>query len=105
MYVLLEFLETEIGKSVINYLITLFGATAMYVFSLNRGFDGAVYFLKRFFPGRSDAFYDRVDFLVVILSGSIVGTVFFSPDNALEALAAGFGWVGAMNVLLSHKGN
>jgi hypothetical protein len=85
------------------YLITLFGSVAMYVFSLNRGFEGAIAFLKKFFPGHPDVFYDRLDFFVVVLAGSIIGTIFFSPSNALQALAAGFGWVGAINILLSPK--
>ena len=88
----------------LNYLTTLFGATAMYVFSLNKGFHGAVAFLRRFFPGRPDLFYDRLDFIVVTLAGSIIGTIFFSPETRLAALAAGFGWVGAVNVLLSTRG-
>ncbi|MDX6496970.1 MAG: hypothetical protein QOG23_230 [Blastocatellia bacterium] len=86
------------------YVITLFGAFCMYVFSLTRGFQGAISFLKKFFPGHSEVFYDRLDFFVVILAGSIIGTIFFSPNSALQALAAGFGWVGAVNVLLSPKG-
>src|SRR6185312_15599046 len=85
------------------YLITLFGSVAMYVFSLNKGFEGSVAFLRRFFPGHSVVFYDRLDFFIVVLAGSIIGTIFFSPSNALQALAAGFGWVGAINILLSSK--
>ena len=88
---------------VLYYLVTLFGATAMYVFSLNKGFDGAVGFLKKVFPGRTDSFYYRVDFLIVSFAGSIIGTIFFSPTNNLQVLAAGFGWVGTVNVLL-HQG-
>ncbi len=87
------------------YLITLFGAFCMYVFSLNRGFQGAVDFLRRFFPNHTPVFYDRLDFFVVILAGSVIGTIFFSPTNTFQALAAGFGWVGAINVLLSPRGD
>lgn len=85
------------------YLTTLFGATAMYVFALNKGFEGAIPFLRRFFPNRTDTFYNRVDFFIVILAGSIIGTISFSPQSTLQALAAGFGWVGAMNVLMTPK--
>jgi hypothetical protein len=88
---------------VLFYLTTLFGATAMYVFALNKGFQGSVPFLKGFFPGRSETFYNRVDFFIVILAGSIIGTISFSPSSSLQALAAGFGWVGAMNVLMTPK--
>ena len=76
---------------------------AMYVFSLNKGFNGSVDFLKKMFPNHSPLFYDRIDFFVVIFVGSIIGTIFFSPANTLQALSAGFGWVGAINILLSPK--
>jgi hypothetical protein len=85
------------------YLITLFGSTAMYVFSLSKGFHGSVDFLRKMFPDHSQLFYDRIDFFVVIFAGSVIGTIFFSPTNTLQALAAGFGWVGAINVLMSRK--
>lgn len=87
----------------IYYVTTLFGSTAMYVFSLNKGFHGSVDFLRKMFPEHSEVFYDRIDFFIVIFAGSVIGTIFFSPTNTLQALAAGFGWVGAINVLLSPK--
>jgi hypothetical protein len=100
---IIELLSRVDSDKAAYYVITLFGAFCMYVFSLTKGFQGAVSFLKRFFPGHSDVFYDRLDFFVVILAGSIIGTIFFSPNSALQALAAGFGWVGAVNVLLSPR--
>lgn len=95
---------SDIVQFLLHYLLTLFGAIVMYVFSLHKGFKGAEDFLKKCFPGHTDVFYIRADLFVVVLSGSIIGTVFFSPNNPIEALAAGFGWVGAMKVLLSHQG-
>ena len=97
-------LTNAVGFSVLLfYLTTLFGATAMYVFALNKGFEGAFPFLKRVFPGHSDTIYNRIDFFIVIFAGSIIGTICFSPTSSLQALAAGFGWVGAMNVLMTSK--
>jgi uncharacterized membrane protein YbjE (DUF340 family) len=98
-----NFIEFVRGDVFIHYILTFFGAFAMYVFSLNKGFKGATPFLKKILPGNSQVFYDRLDFLFVVISGSIIGYVFFSPSNPLEALAAGFGWVGAMNILMSSK--
>ena len=37
----------------IYYVTTLFGSTAMYVFSLNKGFHGSVDFLRKMFPEHS----------------------------------------------------
>ena len=86
---------------VLRYLTTLFGATAMYVFSLNRGFEGSVSWLRRMWPGRDAVVYDRLDFLIVIFGGSVIGFISFSPASAYQALAAGFGWVGSINVLMN----
>jgi hypothetical protein len=100
--VILNFLKGPLFVPISNYLTTLFGAAAMYVFSLNKGFQGSVDFLRKFFPDKSEVFYTRFDFFIVIIFGSIIGMIFFSPSTTLEALAAGFGWVGAINVLMTE---
>ncbi|HSF94054.1 MAG TPA: hypothetical protein VLA52_03440 [Thermohalobaculum sp.] len=85
---------------ILIYLATAFGAAGMYVFSDYKGFENSKSFLKRFFPGKATVFYDRSDFFLMVASGTIIGTICFSPINYYEALAAGFGWTGAMNVLM-----
>src|SRR3712207_4732213 len=45
---------------------------------------------SKIFPGHGDTFYFRSNFLVVTIIGSVIGFIFFSPTNLLEALAAGF---------------
>jgi hypothetical protein len=85
------------------YVVTLFGTVATYVFGLQKGFEGSVAFLRRIAPDRSDVFYSRVDFLIVTFVGSLIGLIIFAPRNAFQALAAGCGWVGALNVLLSAR--
>lgn len=87
---------------VLYFFITMFGAMAMYAFSLMKGFEGAATFLRRVLPDRQQVFYDRLDFVVVVIAGSIIGYIFFSPASQLEALAAGFGWVGAISVLMNR---
>src|SRR5687767_5929174 len=95
--VALEWLKREVLVPEFGlYLVTLFGATAMYAFSLQKGFPGSIPFLKKMLPLKSDVFYNRFDFALVVTSGSIIGHIFFQPVSTLEALAAGFGWVGAM---------
>lgn len=84
------------------YLIALLGATSTYVFSLNKGFEGATRFLRRMFPGRSKVFYDRLDFFLVIFVGSGLGFILFGPTTNTQALMAGLGWVSTVNVLLSR---
>jgi hypothetical protein len=85
-----------------QYLLTLFGATAMYVFSLHKGFQGAAPFLRTVAPGHHDVFYARLDFVLVTVFGSIIGYIAFMPETPFQALAAGFGWVGTMNVLIAQ---
>ena len=52
-------------RPLIYYVITLFGAPAAYVFSLNKGFQGSIPFLKKLFPGYDPLFYQRLDCLLV----------------------------------------
>lgn len=85
------------------YLVTLFGAIAMYVFGAHKGFEGSVGFLRRILPNRAELFYHRTDFVLVSFIGSIVGIIVFNPSNAFQALAAGCGWVGSLNMLLAGR--
>lgn len=75
----------------------------MYVFSLNKGLPVATPVIKRLFRDKSEAFYDWSDLLVVVVFGSIIGSIVFHPQSALPALAAGFGWVGAVSTLVSQR--
>jgi hypothetical protein len=86
-------------EGVRNYFFTMCGATSLYLFSLSKGFNGSTPVLKRLFPDRKEVFYDRVDFIVVIVLGSIIGYVFFHPNTPPQSLAAGFGWIAAVNAL------
>lgn len=55
------------------FFITMFGVMSMYVFSLMKGFEGAATFLRRMIPDHQQVFYDRLDFVVVVIAGSIIG--------------------------------
>jgi hypothetical protein len=85
------------------YGMTLFGAFAMHVFQQYKGFTGSIGFLKAAFPARSAVFYVRLDLCIVVLFGSVIGYVVFSPTAPLPALAAGFGWTGAMQSLIAKR--
>ncbi|MFP5263730.1 MAG: hypothetical protein ACLGJB_17760 [Blastocatellia bacterium] len=99
----LQLFGYTIPAKVVWFVITLFGATVMYMFALSKKAPGSVTFLQTILPGRTQLFYDRLDFLVVVFVGSIIGTIFFHPTDALQALSAGFGWIGALNLLVSKK--
>ena len=94
------FLASPLFTAIVYYVTTLFGAASMYVFSQLKGFEGAIPLLKRFFPHRSEVFYNWADFCIVILIGSTIGAIVFTPTTLLQALSAGFGWVGVFNILM-----
>src|SRR5215468_8725991 len=96
---LVDFILTY-GDTIRIALTTLFGSAGMYVFSNYKGFDNSINFLKKMIPNRSDTFYYRTDFVLMSCSGALIGLITFSPQGIYQALAAGFGWTGAMNVLL-----
>jgi hypothetical protein len=77
----------------------------MYVFSLHKGFQGSAAFLRTVAPGHEDVFYARTDFVLVTVFGSIIGYIAFTPTTSFQALVAGFGWVGTMNVLIAQGSN
>jgi len=99
----IEIANKVANPDIVHYLATLFGAIAMYIFSLFKGFEGATPALRKLFPNRSQVYYDRLDFLLVTVCGSIIGTIFFQPHDSLQGLSAGFGWVGALSVLTNPK--
>lgn len=98
-----EFFVTKEGQAISLYLTTLFGSFIMYIFSFQKGFDGSIGVLKRLFPAKKKVFYDRVDFLVVVVSGSFVGMILFIPTSHVQAFSAGLGWVGAINMILRKQ--
>ena len=103
MQPLLDFSNFIAAPPVLNFFATLFGSVAMYMFSLYKGFEGTTPALKKLLPNRPQVYYDRLDFVAVVITGSIIGTIFFQPKNALQGLSAGFGWVGALSVLTNPK--
>ncbi|GJH28154.1 hypothetical protein [Caballeronia novacaledonica] len=83
------------------YVDTVIGAAAMYVFSLYHGFEGSVAFLRKMFPNRSNTFYDRCDFIVVTILGSVLGFKLLDPQHPPQAVMAGLGWVSAVTVVMN----
>jgi hypothetical protein len=107
----MELLNLIVSNSVISaifagclmYGASLLGAFLMYFFAAKNGLEGTIPRLQQLLPGRTETFYFRMDFVLVILLGPIVGLICFSPTNAFQALAAGCGWVSALNVLVQQK--
>jgi hypothetical protein len=75
----------------------------MYLFTSAKGLESTVPKIKQLIPGKTDTFYARLDFLLVVILGPVIGIICFKPDNSLQALAAGWSWASALNVLVQQK--
>jgi hypothetical protein len=93
-------MSTALLELVARYAITLLGAAIMYAFTQNASVPGARAFLKRIYPERKPAVYERLNAVIVIISGSAIGFLMYSPTTYAACLAAGFGWAGALNSLM-----
>jgi hypothetical protein len=83
----------ESGLARIFYLIIVgLGCAAGRVFPFQREFQGSREFLEHMFPGRMPLFYERADFLVTCVMGSILGMLIVQPTSVHTALATGLGW-------------
>ena len=94
-------LSDQQSRAILMWLLTAFACAAMHIFSMVKGFEGSIPWLRRMWPERSDAFYHRVDFVMVVLIGSIIGYLLFRPEQIPHALTAGFGWIGAVSILVN----
>lgn len=79
--------------------LVLFGCLVMQLFSLNTDQIGSIEFLKKMFPTWSHSRCQRADFLIFLLTGTIVGQILFDPKTHIAAFMAGIGWVGALKSL------
>ena len=85
----------------ILYLIVVgIGCAAGRMFPFQRDFQGSREFLKHMFPGRTALFYERSDFFVSCLMGSILGMLIVQPASIHSALATGLGWPFIIRFLL-----
>ena len=91
--------------AIVFYFITLFGAAAVQIFALFRDINSSIKFLRQFFPNRSNIFYNRANFCICAIIGSIIGFIFFSPQSPIGAMAAGFSWQGAITMMMTKEKN
>jgi hypothetical protein len=89
---LAAFLKSPIPTKIFYLLIVAIGCAAGRVFPFQREFQGSRDFLEHMYPGRAPVFYERTDFLVTCIMGSILGMLIVQPDSVHTALATGLGW-------------
>jgi hypothetical protein len=85
-------LRSRIATKIFYFLIVAIGCAAGRVFPFQREFQGSREFLEHMYPGRTPLFYERADFFISCLMGSILGMLIVQPDSVHTALATGLGW-------------
>jgi hypothetical protein len=85
-------LQSGLATKLLYLIIVGIGCAAGRVFPFQREFQGSREFLEHMFPGRTLVFYDRADFFVTCVMGSILGMIIVQPTSVHTALATGLGW-------------
>jgi hypothetical protein len=93
-------LQSGIATKIFYLIIVGIGCAAGRVFPFQREFQGSREFLEHMFPGRTAVFYERADFFVSCVMGSILGMLIVQPASVHTALATGLGWPFIIRFLL-----
>jgi hypothetical protein len=86
------FLRSALATKIVYLIVVAIGCAAGRVFPFQREFQGSREFLEHMFPGRKLLFYERADFFVTCVMGSILGLIIVQPTSIHTALATGLGW-------------
>lgn len=86
----------EVFQRVWFFFVTLFGAAATQVLSLNSDELGATPFLKQMWPGKEDIWYIRRNFLIIVCLGTVLSYVILEPNTLKTSLCAGLTWCGTL---------
>jgi hypothetical protein len=91
-----NWLAALLGSVLVTKLFYFFivgiGCAAGRVFPFQREFQGSREFLEHMFPGHKLVFYERADFFLTCIMGSILGMLIVQPTTVHTALATGLGW-------------
>ncbi|MBK9109514.1 MAG: hypothetical protein IPM92_14355 [Saprospiraceae bacterium] len=98
-------MKFDIFKIVTDPLfITYIGALCGHILSLySSEFKGAIPFLEKMFPNKTETFYFRANFLLIPVMGCILAFLLLDPDDIKESLFAGLSWSGTMMVILKKN--
>lgn len=86
------FLQSRAVNRFFYLIIVAIGCAAGRVFPFQREFQGSRDFLKHMFPDRTALFYERTDFFLTCILGSMLGMIIVQPTTVHTALATGLGW-------------
>ncbi len=87
-------------------VLTWVGAICGHLLSLySNDFSGTKPFLEKILPGKSEAFYYRLDFLLLPIIGAILAMCLLDPTSAKSSVFAGLSWSGTITALLKKNAN
>jgi hypothetical protein len=93
-------LKSGIATKIFYLIVVAIGCAAGRMFPFQREFQGSREFLEHMFPGRTPLFYERADFFVTCVMGSILGMLIVQPASVHAALVTGLGWPFIIRFLL-----
>jgi glucan phosphoethanolaminetransferase (alkaline phosphatase superfamily) len=82
------------------------GAICTHILSFySTNFKGTIPFLMRLIPGKSEAFYFRIDLVILPLIGALLALILINPVSIKASLFAGITWSGSITALLNQTTN
>jgi hypothetical protein len=86
------------GQAILTVAMTLLGVAVSYFFSMQANFDGSTKVLKRIFPSANETSIIRADMFFILFCGTLVAVGICDPATPAQAVGAGIGWVGLVNL-------
>ena len=83
--------------------VTALGCVAAYMYSERKGLKTSRHFLTQMFPGYSDTFYFRCDFLLSAIIGTVIARILYVTDTEYQAFVAGLGWTAAFSIAIADR--
>jgi hypothetical protein len=100
-----DLLQSAVATKIVYLIVVGIGCAAGRVFPFQREFQGSREFLEHMFPGRTLLFYERTDFFISCVLGSIMGMIIVQPTSIHTALATGLGWPFIVRFLIEGMKN
>lgn len=85
------------------FLVAVVGVLVVHIFAPDTAESATARpFLERWFEGRTERFYFRMNVALTVCVGAFVSVIYFAPNDPTKALVAGMGWSAAIAFLLGR---
>jgi hypothetical protein len=99
-----NFNNLNIQRMINIFFITWFGSIIGHILSLYKPeFKRTLPFFEKVIPGKSEAFYFRLDFAFLPLIGAVLGLYLIDPQDAGKAIFTGLTWSGTLIAMLQKE--